>query len=235
MRLAWLAAVLLTGCVRNFPPPPEPARIVPAVPQPPAPAAPGSGRLLIDSAEQPATVDEMTRQPVTQYGRIVGTRDVATPLCASTPCAVDLLLGPHVLRFSSPVKPEITGRGTVMLDAPLTAYRFAMGRDAPHTGLQGLALLSSAVGVAGAMAGIAMIGVGSQTNPMTGQLDAPGLLPAGVGAAIAGGALLALGIALFVVFHPEHQDGTGVKWPVEPAPPPPPDVGDPGNATQPPL
>jgi hypothetical protein len=222
-----MIAMLLSGCVRMFPPPPEPARMTPSVQQPPGSAAAGSGRLLIDSAEQPATVDEITRQPVSSYGRVVGSRQIATPLCASTPCVVELPLGAHVLRFSSPVKPEVGGLGTVTVASPLSAYRFAMGRDAPQSGMQGLALLSSALGVAGVMAGIAMIGVGSQTNPSTGQVLSPSLRPAGIAAAIAGGSLFALGVALFVLFHPEHQDGTGVQWLVEPDPPPPPAVGEP--------
>lgn len=95
------AAGSLVACVARHSRPRVPERIVPDVPVPPAAPAPGQGRTIVDVVSGPAQVFEVVGDfPGPVPGEPLEGA-LLRPLC-TTPCAIDLRLGLHLLAFARP-------------------------------------------------------------------------------------------------------------------------------------
>jgi hypothetical protein len=206
-----LALVLTAGCVHVLPPPPEPERVVPASYAPAPPAPQGTSPLILDTPAEPATVEEVT-------GHYEGTDSRGHSMegstyrnvCASTPCAANLELGQHVLRFTSLVDPLNGGTGVVLAGPRPSAYRYAMGHGDPGKAMVGL--VTTSLGVAAASAGFAFFLSGTMTDSITHQQSSPGEASAGTGLMVGGGVLAVAGAVMAFLWGPRVQNGTGVQW-----------------------
>src|SRR5688572_28703035 len=143
-------SLLVTGCWRHrqITAPAAPDRTVPAVSMNSAPA-PGLGRMVLDVPDGPAVV-ESVRGGTVAGG--VGARtmsaslEVSQRLCV-TPCVVDLVPGPHELRFTLVDDDDRTSVGFVNVDERPGVYRHAIGtkRNQAWQGLVGWPLLLDGV------------------------------------------------------------------------------------------
>ncbi len=125
-----------------------------------------------------------------------------TKTICTTPCEVHLPQGLHDLRFVDPVSHEPRGDGRITVGKYPTAYRYAMGRqDIPIAELS-VAYLLAITG---------------------GSFAFTGAVADSSGFAIAGAAMLVLGVVGGYVFRPHTRAGTGVQWT-----PPPSQLGAPG-------
>jgi hypothetical protein len=156
--------------------------------------------VLIDTVGQPAVVEESTsRLEAEDYDGnvILGTN--YRRVCPTTPCSVDLPLGVHSLRFTGLRDDTWAGEGEVTIGNETTAYRYALGHNVTRRAYQLLGVFGIALGVPALVFGT---GFAVFVPPN----------PAGVGVALGGGALIALGALLNVLFPYEHQNGTGAQW-----------------------
>jgi len=138
--LTVLVPALLVGCVRHLPPPTPPERTLPAIVLPSDPPAPNHGRVVLDSPASPAGV-EVIESRMEVEGRV----GVQTRRLCGTPCAADLPLGQHELRFTE----ENGGQKhviTVDVAATNTAVRVALGKKPGSTFVPGLGIGLAALG-----------------------------------------------------------------------------------------
>jgi hypothetical protein len=210
-RFAAGLACALFGCVHTLPPPPMPEPVLPDVPLPAPPASPNDGQVLLDTVNDPARVEEVTGhvEGADSRGRLLA-GEVYRPVCSSTPCAANLSLGTHELRFSSLTDPAAGGVASVDAGPIPTAYRYAMGRRDGRATFVGLGSL--ALGVGAALSGIALDADGSMTSPTSGQPQSAELQSAGTAMIIGGVALAAVGVILLIAAGPEAQEGQGTQW-----------------------
>lgn len=103
------SALCASACVENLRPPTiERPNAAPAVAVDPGPASAGQSRVVIQTLGAPARVDEIVGAEVGRVDAIVAGRASAAtyeglktrPVCARTPCAVNLERGHHELLFS---------------------------------------------------------------------------------------------------------------------------------------
>ncbi len=198
-----LSGAVLTGCAARALPPPEvpEARLAGESPPLPPPVA-GFGRVVLEVEEGTAAVSELTGNG----------RGSAHPLC-TTPCVVTLLRGEHTLRFRSVVDAENASLGTVAALAWPTAYRHALGIDAPRAGARIGGWVATSVGITAAVLGL-LAGV----LPRSTDSSHEGTNIAMWGLSLGGIAALGVGVGLLVGLPPTSQPGSGVQFPLSPAP-----------------
>jgi hypothetical protein len=205
------ALVLAAGCVHVLPPPSVPDRVLPPS-YAPAPAPPqGTSQIILDTPGQAATVEEITGryEGSDSRGHSVEGATYRT-VCASTPCAANLELGQHALRFTSLVDPLNGGTGVVLAGSQPSAYRYAMGRNEPGNALMGLLIAS--LGGAACSGGITLYFAGSSTNLITRQQSSPSEATAGIGLIVGGGVVAVAGAVMAFLWGPRLQNGAGVQW-----------------------
>jgi hypothetical protein len=186
-----LAGLCLSGCMHTLPrlPPPEP--VLPQVAVPDGPPAQGSGRVLIDTSNGAARVDEQTG--------LSSRGDIFHTICLSTPCFADLPYGPHRIRFTALEDPTTNGVENMEVHGP-TAYRYTMGHTRTH-------FLEMALGVLAIYFGPTATGIGTALVALKHE-PCPGCI-----GAISGGLVTtALGVILLVLSKGETQSGNGVQW-----------------------
>jgi hypothetical protein len=205
-----LLALTTTGCWRTvrMSAPPPPAAVMPQVSLEGDPG-PGLTRVVLDSADGPAVVEEVRGGSM---GGNVGARafggslEIYTKVCV-TPCIMDTTPGNKQLRFTLVDDDERTSIGFVNVDTKVSAYRHAVGvqRSARWKGVIGWPLL-----VFGAIADIAILGA-IVDGGRFGTEEA-------VGTGFALG-VTALGGWLVYGSVVEEQPGSGVQWHPEGASP----------------
>lgn len=196
-----LGGVVLTGCAARALPPPEvpEARLAGESPPLPPPVA-GFGRVVLEVEEGTAEVSELTGNG----------RESAHALC-TTPCVVTLLRGEHTLRFRSVVDAENASQGTVAALAWPTAYRHALGIDAPRAGARIGGWIATSVGITATLLGL-LAGVLPRATDSSHEAENI----ATWGLSLGGVAALGVGIGLLVGLPPTSQPGSGVQFALPP-------------------
>jgi len=218
LRFAALAAAFpLFACGDiQLPPPAAPQKALPQPPEVPSEPVPeGAGRLVLDANGEQARVVEVAGTTVQSRGytfNLIAQR----PVCASTPCVVDIPRGPHRLVFLS--KTDENRGSDVELDvgARPKVVRHAMGERIEHNGLKGGSSAALTLGVLGAITGGSVMFGGALAS---GSSTSPG---AGDGVVTVGGAVLgisagvlALGITLGILGRTEVRKGSTTEWPLD--------------------
>lgn len=223
---AFTAALFMNGCTaRQIPPPRMPQRVMPTeVAEAPPPAA-GEGRVVLDVANVPSRVDEVTARSeytgvpqgmtVRSGGNyMVGGRQRQTrPLCL-TPCAVNLTLGYHELLFSALDDDTHTSTGFVTAATAPSVVRHVLGRETSSVGGLVGALIMGGFGVSGILSGAVLEAIGD--DPAHGQtgIATAGWITLGLGVALTAGA-----VALGLASRPTIQPGRTLQWTPQPATP----------------
>jgi hypothetical protein len=120
---------------RTAAPPPVPEKKVPALPDDlKAPTRPGTGRLVLDVVGDNARVEEIVETTSEAWAsagphvwRAEGRGEARRPVCR-TPCAVDLSIGLHRLRFASSEGGR-SGEVEVQVDSQPRVVRYELGYD----------------------------------------------------------------------------------------------------------
>jgi hypothetical protein len=201
-----------TGCVRQLPPLPAPAAIVPATNTTSEPAT-GQGRLVIDVVDGPTPVQrvDMKAEPFEDdQGR---TRfrfyEAPEPLCA-TPCVVDLtpsnvLLGFPVTGDDHAMEVELVhvGEETAVYRRSLSHYRHNKGA------LWVLGIIGTSLGGTSLLTGTTLLPLGLADGN-------DGLTMAGATTLGGGALLITLGILAIRADSPTYRPGSAIHFPLAP-------------------
>ncbi len=213
---AALSGVVATGCAaRTLPPPEVPESRLAGESPPLPPDVAGFGRVVLEVDEGTAEVSEVVangREARDDQGApaAVG-REPAHPLC-TTPCVVTLLRGEHTLRFRSLVDAENASLGTVAALAWPTAYRHALGIDAPRAGARVAGWIATSVGITAALLGLL---AGVLPRATDSSHEAANIATWGL--SLGGVAALGVGVGLLVGLPATSQPGSGVQFPLSPS------------------
>jgi hypothetical protein len=197
-------ALTAAGCIHVLPPRATPGPVVP----PPAtfPSAPGLGRIYVDVVDGPTHVRVVKPITVTETvnDEQFETEELEDEAACTSPCALDLPLGRHLLAF------PVRGAGGVDLARVIasptpTLYRRALGwRQAGSAGF--------VLGVVGAAFGGASFVTGAALLPVGLAKDSHGLTLAG-GITLGVGALLTAAGIWAVANNPlMEQAGAGAQY-----------------------
>ncbi len=213
------ASIHLLACGEiQLPPPAAPAKMLPAPPEVPSDPVPeGGGRLVLDANGEQARVVEVAGTTVQSRGytfNFIAQR----PVCASTPCVVDVPRGPHHLLFLS--KTDENRGSDVELDvgARPRVIRHAMGERIEHGALKAGSNVALTLGILGAITGGSVMFAGALSSGVSSDPTSN----AGNGTLTAGGAVLgisagvlALGITLGILGRTEVRKGSTTEWPLD--------------------
>lgn len=208
------AAVILSFAIGCQPtiilPPPVPAQVMP--PLPTAPPQSGKGQVQI-ATDEPALVEQVIGHTAgfadDGTGTIVAFDDpVYQTVCAATPCATSLDLGPHDLRITSTVNANHYGTGSITVGAQPIDYSYALGHNNidPHFA-SGLG--ATVAGGTAFMSGLFMYGFTQQPNHGLAPTSTWGSV--GIGVLLVGAVLTLIGVH-FLEDGGQAQEGTGVQW-----------------------
>lgn len=208
LALAALLASAAGGCgVEQLPAARPPSRTLPAeVVVPAGPPPPGTGRVILDTDGQPASVVEITGSTVRAGGALTATIASVKPLC-TTPCVVDLPYGTHpiVLRSTS----DETRQSEAELDVGARAkvFRHTLGERSDGGGLRVVGASMLTLGILAVVAGAVMWGAGGASSPRSPSLVTSGEV---ITAGGAGGVLLS--IPFLFMGRPTERPGATTQW-----------------------
>lgn len=208
-----IAAVLpLAGCVKNLPPAPTPALVVPPQVEQSAPPAAGTGRLVVDVVDGPAPVERvrMDPQPVTTATGRTAYRFDEKPdnLCPAAPCITDL--SPQNILLGFPVIGDPNGLETEMvhIDEGTNIYRRSLSEYHKRSpGVYGI--LMTSLGGTAMMTGAALLPIGLAK-------DMPGMTTAGAVSLGVGTLALTLGIIALRGNASTYRPGSMIHFTLDP-------------------
>jgi len=210
MRFAYVASALFLGaCVppTEMPPPPTPARAMPAVGEGLGPNTPGKQWVVIDTPGVNARVTRVVgRQEATIAEGEVTPGKVVDVACESTPCAIELPPGSHELDFVS--RAHSCRRDTLILDVPdqhiVVRHVIEKNKD---TTLSNAARVLGVVGLMGTLGAVALIPIGAtqEFSDHAHTLSDLGFVSLGVGVA-------GLVFALVFLHDREHTASATTEW-----------------------
>jgi hypothetical protein len=199
------------ACRVTLPPAAAPEAIVPQV-DVKAPLAQGQGRLVVDVADGPSSVQQvhMRAQEVDDGQGGVRFQFLEAPelLCAASPCVTDLPTGNLLLGFPVVGDPGAMEVELVHVGAETSVYSRTLSQYNGRTGkTRVLGIIGTALGGTAATAGVALLPVGLAK-------DIDGLTIAGGVSLVAGSALLALGIWAIRSDSPTYRPGSSIHFPL---------------------
>lgn len=210
-----LASTLVsTGCVRELPPRPVPDAIVPPTNTTSEPS-PGKGRLVIDVVDGPTPVQRVQMKPEPFDDGQGRTRfrfyEAPEPLCATSPCVVDLTPGNVLLGFpvtgddhSMDVELVHIGEETAVYRRSLSQYRHNKGA------LWVLGIIGASLGGTSVLTGTTLLPLGlSDGND--------GLTLAGATTLGAGALLVTFGVLAIRADSSTYRAGSAIHFPLAPA------------------
>lgn len=207
------AAAIATGCaVQQLPAVNPPARVLPVDLELPAePPGPGTGRVILETNGEPATVAEIT-SVATIRGDDADAIVVVRPLC-TTPCVVDLSFGSHPLVMRSLADETHQSEIELEVGARAKVLRHALGERRSGGFAQTLGASLLTLGLLAATTGAILWVAGAASDS---SLSSNGQRLTALGAS---GALLS--IPLLIVGRPTERAGATTQWtlPGPPAPP----------------
>jgi hypothetical protein len=192
------------GCIHELPPVATPGPAAP--PLSAAPVPPGSGRVYLDVVDGPTEVQVV--RPIKGQEELNGetfeTETLEVQAACTTPCALDLPLGRHLLNF--PVR-GAGGEDVVRVIASPSPILYRRGLGWRRPGGTGFAL-----GVLGASLGGTSFVTGAALLPVGLARDSHGVTLAGVITLGVGALLTAAGIWA-IIDHPlMEQAGAGAQY-----------------------
>jgi hypothetical protein len=210
-----LASTLVSaGCVRQLPPRPAPDAIVPSMNTSSEPAT-GKGRLVIDVVDGPTPVQRvhMNAEPFDDgQGR---TRyrfyEVPEPLCATSPCVVDLTPGNVLLGFPVAGDDQSIEVELLHIGEETAVYRRSLSYHRHNRGaLWVLGIVGTSLGGTSFLTGTTLLPLGLADGN-------DGLTIAGA-TTLGGGALLVtLGILAIRADSPIYRPGSAIHFSLTPA------------------
>ena len=207
-----LASTLIsTGCARRLPPLPAPKAIVPSTNTTSEPAT-GKGRLIIDVVDGPTPVQRVHMQAEPFEDGQGRTRfrfyEAPTPLCATSPCVVDLTPGNVLLGFpvtgddnSMEIELVHVGEGAAVYRRSLSYYHRNKGA------LWVLGIIGTSAGGASLLTGTALLPLGLARGN-------DGVTIAGGTTLGAGALLVTLGILAIRADSPISRSGSAIHFPL---------------------
>lgn len=209
-----LASTLVsTGCVRQLPPLPAPDAIVPSTNTSSAPA-PGKGRLVIDVVDGPTPLQrvDMKAEPFEDdQGRTrFRFHEAPEPLCATSPCVLDLTPGNVLLGFpvagddhSMEIELVHVGEETAVYRRSLSHYRHNKGA------LWVLGIIGTSLGGTSLLTGTTLLPLGLADGN-------EGLTVAGATTLGGGALLITLGVLAIRADSPTYRPGSANHFPLSP-------------------
>ena len=210
--LVLASTIASTGCVRQLPPRPVPDVIVPSMNTTSEPAA-GKGRLVIDVVDGPTPVQRVNMQAEPFEDDQGRTRfrfyEAPEPLCATSPCAVDLTPGNVLLGFPVTGNDHSMEVELVHVGDETAVYRRSLSYRRNSGALWVLGIVGTSLGGTSLVTGTALLPVGLADGN-------DGLTIAGA-TTLAGGALLVtLGILAIRADSPTYRPGSAIHFPLAP-------------------
>jgi hypothetical protein len=201
------------GCVRQLPPRPAPDAIVPSIDATSEPAT-GKGRLVIDVVDGPTPVQRVHMKADPFEDELGHTRfrfrEAPEPLCATSPCVVDLTPGNVLLGF------PITGDDSAMevelvhISEETTVYRRSLSLHRHNRGaLWVLGIIGTSLGGTSFLTGTTLLPLGLSD-------DNDGLTFAGATTLGGGALLITLGILAIWADSPVYGPGSAIHFPLAP-------------------
>ena len=184
----------------------KPARQIPTVVIEPAAPPPGTGRIVLDSADGPVMVEEVVAHA---DGSAVGGRGFAyatatstKPVC-TTPCVVDLSAGNHQLLFGNPGDDDRLV-ATVVAGAKPSIFRAAPTLTTPRA-YRGIVVTLETLAYTALLTGLLFAATPDREHASSLRSLAPPML-------VGGGLGLGASIAIDFAGRGSIQPGSGVQW-----------------------
>jgi hypothetical protein len=205
--LAAMFAGAAGGCVVHVAPPPTPDKVIPQLTDKAEPPGEGEGQVVVDATNGPASVTLIVG--AFSVGTAYGSADsvVTKPVCATTPCVVNLPVGTHELIFAGKRDVDLASSDAVQVTRTPSVFRHTVGRVESSPGLLYGGLLGATVGGATALTGAIFL-TSSETR-------GTGLVTFGLGAAIT-----AVGAGMMYYGRTRIQPGSSVQFTPDGATPP---------------
>lgn len=202
-----------------LPPPAAPAHALPSPPELPNEAVPeGAGRVVLDANGEKARVIEVAGATVHGQGYSFGLT-AQRPVCASTPCVVDVSRGPHRFVFLSTSDPNRGSAVEIDIGSKPKVIRHALGERIEHSALNAGSNVSLTLGTLGAITGGSLLlgGALASSSSSNESGSSSGTSVTGVGGAVLGvsAGVLVLGITLGILGRTEVRDGSTTEWSLE--------------------
>jgi hypothetical protein len=213
--VAAFAGTALLGCavlgcgVEQLPAARPPSRTLPAeVVVPADPPAVGSGRVILDTNGEPASVVEITSGAATASGAVTAdSRGVGVrPLC-TTPCVVDLPYGSHPIVLRSISDESRQSETELDVGARAKVFRHTLGERTDGGAMRMVGASFLTLGILAFAAGAVVWGAGSTSSHASPSLVTNGEVLTGGGA---GGVLLA--IPFLLMGRPTERPGATTQW-----------------------
>lgn len=216
---AFALTALLTGAgvfgcgVEQLPPGRAPSRVLPAdVVVPAQPPAAGTGRVILDTDGEPASVVEITSGVMPAHRALAGNATNASnvsvkAICSTTPCVVDLPYGSHPIALRSTADESRQSEIELDVGARAKVFRHTLGERSDGGGLRVVGASMLTLGVLALAAGFVMWGAGGASSRGSPSLVTSGEVLAGGGA---GGVLLA--IPFLFMGRPTERAGATTEW-----------------------
>lgn len=205
-----------TGCgVEQLPAARPPPRTLPAeIVVPPDPPAPGSGRVILDTDGEPASVVEITSGALPTSGALTATVVGVRPLC-TTPCVVDLPYGSHPIVLRSTSDESRQSETELDVGAHARVFRHTLGERTDGGGLRMVGASILTLGILAVAAGAVMWAAGGASSH-----GSPSLLTGGEVMTAGGGGGVLLSIPFLVMGRPTERPGSTTQWSLPGASPP---------------
>lgn len=211
--LVLVSSLISAGCVRQLPPRPAPEAIAPSTNTTSEPAA-GNGRLIIDVVDGPTPVQRVRMQAGPFEDDQGRTRfrfyEAPEPLCATSPCVVDLTPGNVLLGFpvagdgdSMNVELVHVGEETAVYRRSLSYYRHNKGA------LWVLGIIGTSLGGTSFLTGTTLLPLGLADGNR-------GLTTAGAMTLGGGALLITLGILAIRADSPVYRPGSAIHFSLAP-------------------
>jgi hypothetical protein len=206
-----LASTLVsTGCVRQLPPLPAPDVIVPSTNTTSEPA-PGKGRLVIDVVDGPTPVQRVHMKPEPFEDDQGRTRfrfyEAPEPLCATSPCVVDLTPSNVLLGFPVTGDDHSLDVELVHVGDETAVYRRSLSHRRNSGALWVLGIIGTSLGGTSLVTGTALLPLGlADSND--------GLTIAGATTLGGGALLITLGILAIRADSPTYRPGSAIHFPL---------------------
>ena len=200
--------VFAAACVSELPARPVPPAVAPPMqPAPPPPA--GQARLLVDIVDGPGPVTRVRLAPQQLGTHRFRFDETPEPLCAPSPCAVDLPFGNVLLGFPRIGQPDVTEVELVHVGPESSVYRRSLSiYRHRHSGLTTLGIIATSLGGASAITGTVLLPIGISDGNS-------GLTTAGGVTLGAGALLMALGVWAMRADADTYQPGAIAHFPMQ--------------------
>ena len=209
------------GCgVEQLPAARPPSRTLPAeVVVPADPPAPGSGRVILDTDGEPASVVEITSgglgmAAMPSNGALTTALVGVRPLC-TTPCVVDLPYGSHPIVLRSTSDESRQSETELDVGARAKVFRHTLGERTDGGGVRMIGASVLTLGILAVAAGAVMWAASGASSH-----GSPSLVTGGEAITAGGAGGVLLSIPFLVLGRPTERPGATTQWSLPGSSPP---------------